>query len=247
MFHDRARIHVQAGRGGDGALSFRREKHVPKGGPDGGDGGPGGDVVLVADADLRDLSSLGARHWFAAGKGGSGGGGGKHGASGGKNELRVPVGTRSSTPTHSSWPTSPRRRACRASERGRGRSRRQGLRDADAPGAALRRDGHAGRRGRLELRLKLIADAALAGPAERGQVVAARARSRTPSRRWPTTRSRPCAPVLGTVDSDERPARGRRRSRPDRRRERGYRARPRVPRAPGARAAARSPDRRRRR
>ena len=58
MFHDRARIHVQAGRGGDGALSFRREKFVPKGGPDGGDGGPGGDVVLVADPDLRDLSSF---------------------------------------------------------------------------------------------------------------------------------------------------------------------------------------------
>ena len=58
MFHDRARIRAVAGRGGDGALSFRREKHVPKGGPDGGDGGPGGDVVLVADADLRDLSSL---------------------------------------------------------------------------------------------------------------------------------------------------------------------------------------------
>ena len=58
MFHDRARIAVQAGRGGDGALSFRREKHVPKGGPDGGDGGRGGDVVLVADPDLRDLSAL---------------------------------------------------------------------------------------------------------------------------------------------------------------------------------------------
>ena len=49
MFHDRARIEVLAGRGGDGGLSFRREKHVPKGGPDGGDGGHGGDVVLVAD------------------------------------------------------------------------------------------------------------------------------------------------------------------------------------------------------
>ena len=47
MFHDRARIEVLAGRGGDGGLSFRREKHVPKGGPDGGDGGNGGDVVFV--------------------------------------------------------------------------------------------------------------------------------------------------------------------------------------------------------
>ena len=55
MFHDRARIHIVAGRGGNGALSFRREKFVPKGGPDGGDGGRGGDVVLVADPDLRDL------------------------------------------------------------------------------------------------------------------------------------------------------------------------------------------------
>src|SRR6185437_4673941 len=81
MFHDRARIHVQAGRGGDGALSFRRGKHVPKGGPDGGDGGPGGDVVLMADPDLRDLSSFRTRQWFRAGGGGGGGGSGKHGAS----------------------------------------------------------------------------------------------------------------------------------------------------------------------
>ena len=54
MFSDRARIHVQAGRGGDGALSFRREKYVPRGGPDGGDGGKGGDIVLAADKGLRD-------------------------------------------------------------------------------------------------------------------------------------------------------------------------------------------------
>ena len=81
MFHDRARIHVQAGRGGDGSLHFRREKHVPKGGPDGGDGGPGGDVVLVADADLRDLSSFHARRWIKAGNGEPGRGVLKHGAS----------------------------------------------------------------------------------------------------------------------------------------------------------------------
>ena len=58
VFNDRAQIHVKAGRGGDGGLSFRREKYVPKGGPDGGDGGDGGDVVVVADPDLRDLTAL---------------------------------------------------------------------------------------------------------------------------------------------------------------------------------------------
>src|ERR687892_256878 len=57
MFSDRAAVHVEAGRGGHGALSFRREKHVPKGGPDGGDGGKGGDVVVVADPALRDADA----------------------------------------------------------------------------------------------------------------------------------------------------------------------------------------------
>src|SRR5439155_744712 len=59
MFDDRARIHVVAGRGGDGSIHFRREKHVPKGGPDGGDGGKGGDVVVVADAALAGLPNAG--------------------------------------------------------------------------------------------------------------------------------------------------------------------------------------------
>src|SRR5712691_6785751 len=93
MFHDRARIHVQAGRGGDGSLHFRREKHVPKGGPDGGDGGPGGDVVLVADPDLRDLSTFRAQRRFMAGSGKPGRGALKHGATGETRKLRVPVGT----------------------------------------------------------------------------------------------------------------------------------------------------------
>src|SRR5438128_8853619 len=93
MFHDRARIRVQAGRGGDGSLHFRREKHVPKGGPDGGDGGPGGDVVLVADSDLRDLTSFRAKRRFKAGSGERGHGSQKHGATGETIELRVPTGT----------------------------------------------------------------------------------------------------------------------------------------------------------
>jgi GTP-binding protein len=93
VFHDRARIRVRGGRGGDGALSFRREKYVPKGGPDGGDGGSGGDVVLVADADLRDLSFLARRRWLEAGRGRHGEGSNRHGADGEAVVLRVPVGT----------------------------------------------------------------------------------------------------------------------------------------------------------
>src|SRR3954463_16095645 len=93
MFNDRAQIHVKAGRGGDGGLSFRREKYVPKGGPDGGDGGNGGDVLLVADPDLRGLSALQRRRWIEAARGGNGRGARKHGADGGDIEVRVPVGT----------------------------------------------------------------------------------------------------------------------------------------------------------
>ena len=84
---------MQAGRGGHGALSFRREKYVPKGGPDGGDGGRGGDVVLEVDPDLRDLSYFKGRRRFKAGTGGPGSGTNKHGADGEDVLLSVPVGT----------------------------------------------------------------------------------------------------------------------------------------------------------
>ena len=93
MFHDRAHIHALAGRGGDGGLSFRREKYVPKGGPDGGDGGRGGDVVVHVDPSLRDLSAFRRIKHVKGGKGGNGRGSKKHGADGDDTELRVPVGT----------------------------------------------------------------------------------------------------------------------------------------------------------
>ena len=93
MFHDRAQIHAEAGRGGDGGLSFRREKFVPRGGPDGGDGGRGGDIVAVADSALRDLSAYGRMKNLRAGRGGNGRGTKKHGADGETVEICVPVGT----------------------------------------------------------------------------------------------------------------------------------------------------------
>ncbi|MGH3032252.1 MAG: GTPase ObgE, partial [Gaiellaceae bacterium] len=87
--YDRARIRVRGGRGGDGALSFRREKYVPRGGPDGGDGGDGGDVTLAADPDLRDLGSFARRRAYKAGRGRHGQGSNRHGADGEDVELRV--------------------------------------------------------------------------------------------------------------------------------------------------------------
>ena len=93
MFNDRADLLVQGGRGGDGGLSFRREKYVPRGGPDGGDGGKGGDVVVVTDPALRDLSSFRRVREVKAGRGGNGRGSKKHGADGETAVLRVPVGT----------------------------------------------------------------------------------------------------------------------------------------------------------
>src|SRR5436305_13855696 len=93
MFHDRARLTVVAGRGGDGSIHFRREKYVPRGGPDGGDGGDGGDVVLVADPRRRDLSGFRPNQKLRAGRGGTGGGSGSNGARGDDAVPGVRVGT----------------------------------------------------------------------------------------------------------------------------------------------------------
>lgn len=93
MFFDRATIHLSAGHGGDGCVSFRREAHVPKGGPDGGDGGRGGDAVLICDGSMRDLARYRGRDRYSAGAGRPGEGNRRHGAAGEDCELRVPPGT----------------------------------------------------------------------------------------------------------------------------------------------------------
>ena len=90
---DRASICVRGGHGGNGSMSFRREKYVPKGGPDGGDGAPGGDVVLVATRQLHDLSHFRHKHHFRATNGGHGRGANKRGADGPELLVQVPVGT----------------------------------------------------------------------------------------------------------------------------------------------------------
>src|SRR5579884_951793 len=163
-FHDRARIHVAAGRGGDGSIHFRREKHVPKGGPDGGDGGDGGDVVVVADPALRDLSQYRRRRKVVAGRGEPGGGSRKHGARGADVVLTVPVGTQvldeEGRLVADLAYAQARVVAARGGEGGRGNAR---YASATRQVPRIAETGLSGEEHDLELRLKLVADAALAG------------------------------------------------------------------------------------
>ncbi len=93
MFVDEVEIHVAAGHGGRGAMSFRREKFVPRGGPNGGDGGPGGSVYLAAHTNLNTLLNFRFQKTFEAGRGGHGEGSNRTGKNGVDITLDVPVGT----------------------------------------------------------------------------------------------------------------------------------------------------------
>ncbi len=93
MFVDRVEVALQAGKGGDGCVSFRREKFIPRGGPDGGDGGNGGSVVVVAEAGVDSLSALAHRKHWRAKNGVPGGGSNRHGANADDLVIRVPPGT----------------------------------------------------------------------------------------------------------------------------------------------------------
>lgn len=93
MFFDQAKIHVAAGNGGNGCVSFRREMHVPRGGPDGGDGGHGGDIFVVGDPQLRDLQPFTFKVHYKAGSGEAGSGARRHGANGEDVIISVPLGT----------------------------------------------------------------------------------------------------------------------------------------------------------
>ena len=203
MFHDRARIHVAAGRGGDGAIHFRREKYVPKGGPDGGDGGPGGDVVLVADARRRDLSGFRPNQKLRAGRGGAGGGRLSHGARGEDAVLNVPVGTQvldeeERLVADLAHPGA-RVVVAHGGDGGRGNKHfatptRQTPRFAEV--------GMPGDEATIELRLKLLADAAFVGLPNAGKssLLTRISNARPKVAEYPFTT---LSPVLGTVQAGD--------------------------------------------
>jgi GTPase len=230
MLHDRARIYVRAGAGGDGSASFRREAHVPRGGPDGGDGGRGGDVVVVCDDSLRDLQGFKRRSHYRAGRGGHGGGSQRHGAEGETLTIRVPPGTqiagaqgaahdRASGLDGDEGADGQEREAsdllgrswelladgqtatiARGGSGGKG-NKRFATPTRQAPRFAER--GLLGEEGWLELRLRLLADVGLVGLPNAGKssLLARLTRAAPKVADYPFTT---LSPVLGVLESDER-------------------------------------------
>jgi len=164
MFVDEVRVYLKAGDGGNGALSFRREKYVPRGGPDGGDGGRGGDVVVRVAEGETTLSAYRGRHHYKAEVGGAGSGANRHGRDGEDIVLEVPPGTVVRRDDHSVVRDlrAPGETviAARGGRGGRGNARFATARDR-APRVAER--GEPGEEGWFVLELRLVADIGLLG------------------------------------------------------------------------------------
>src|ERR687892_291047 len=203
VLHDRARIEVRAGAGGNGCLSFRREAHVPKGGPDGGDGGRGGDVVLRCDDNLRDLQAFRRRAHFRAERGGHGQGAQRHGGDGEPLVVSVPPGTQVTRWDGTRYDlVRPGQEVtvARGGAGGRGNTR---FKSAVRQAPRLAERGLPGEEGVVELHLKLLADVGLVGLPNAGKssLLSRMTRAQPKIAAYPFTT---LEPVLGTLEADDR-------------------------------------------
>jgi GTPase len=203
VLSDKARIFVQGGAGGNGCLSFRREAHVPKGGPDGGDGGRGGDVVLLCDGSLRDLQTFKRKAHWKAQRARHGEGALRHGAAGEDLVVRVPPGTQARLADGTTYDlVTPGQRVvvARGGLGGRG-NKHFASATRQAPRFAER--GLPGHEGWIELRLKLLADVGLVGLPNAGKssLLGRVTRAAPKVGDYPFTT---LEPVLGTLDGDDR-------------------------------------------
>jgi GTP-binding protein len=203
MFQDHSRIYVKAGDGGAGALSFRHEKYVPRGGPDGGNGGRGGHVFLEVSLQLNTLQEYRYRHHFAAPAGGRGGGSRKHGKDGVDLVLYVPPGTvvKDDTGVTLGDLVTPGQRL-QVARSGRGGRGNASFKSATRQTPRFAELGEPGQSRWLELELKLIADVGLLGLPNAGKstLLSAASAARPKIADYPFTT---LEPVLGVVELDD--------------------------------------------
>jgi GTP-binding protein len=204
MFFDEARIFVASGRGGNGVVHFRREKYVPHGGPDGGDGGKGGDVVLEVSPTLNTLSAFRRKRHFRADDGGHGGGNNKSGRNGTDKVIQVPPGTivrdeRSGELLGDLIRPGQRLVVCKGGRGGRGNARFTTSRN-QAPRVAEK--GEPAQERWLLLELRLIADIGIVGVPNAGKstLLAAVTNARPKIADYPFTTLQP---NLGVAELDD--------------------------------------------
>lgn len=205
MFIDEAKIHVKAGDGGAGCVSFRREAHVPKGGPDGGDGGHGGGVVLQADGSLSTLIEYQYKRHYKAQRGMHGKGAQRDGASGEDMVLRVPKGTvvRDAETGEVLGDLTRDGQQIVVARGGRGGRGNRHFTTSTRRAPTFAELGEPGEERWIELELKLLADAALVGLPSVGKssLIARMSAARPKIAEYPFTT---LVPNLGVVRSGER-------------------------------------------
>lgn len=163
MFIDKARVFITAGRGGDGCISFRREKYVPLGGPDGGNGGKGGDVYLAAEPHLSTLLDLTFRPHYKADSGAAGGSSNCTGRSADDLTIRVPVGTVVSRGGEILADMKEPRQKILVAKGGRGGRGNSSFKTGRHTAPRIAEKGEPGEQVNLDLELRLIADVGLVG------------------------------------------------------------------------------------